>query len=58
MNERDETYNTLFRTAASGDREQTLESLRSAMLFGLPETPREHFIVGFILGRFFDGGVA
>jgi hypothetical protein len=51
---RTETYDALFRAAAAGNQKLIRQWLRSAALLGLPETHREHFVLGFAVGRMFD----
>jgi branched-subunit amino acid aminotransferase/4-amino-4-deoxychorismate lyase len=49
--DRNTTYTALLEAAFRRDEEHTRRWLRTAQAFGLPETRREHFILGYALGR-------
>lgn len=43
----------LAETALLGDVERTRELIRSAMAAGGPQTPLDHFVMGFAIGRMY-----
>ncbi len=44
-------YTALLTAAWSRNEEEIRRCLRSVQVFGLPETHREHFIIGYAMGR-------
>jgi hypothetical protein len=49
--DRNTVYTALLEASFRRDEEFIHQWLRTAQAFGLPETAREHFVLGYALGR-------